>query len=66
MNRMKEMRKEMGLKQKDIAFITGYSKAAISLYENKKQKPSMNAAYKIAKALNTTMEELFMTHDDTN
>lgn len=59
MNRMKEFRIRKGLKQKDIAFTTGLSKAAISLYENGKSKPSMNSAFKIARSLNATVDELF-------
>lgn len=60
MNRMKEFRIRKGLKQKDLAHITGLSKGAISLFENSKKKPSMNSAFKIARALNTTIDELFM------
>lgn len=59
MNRMKEIRLQKGLRQIDIAKATGLSKAAISLFENNKSTPSMNSAYKIAKALDATIDELF-------
>lgn len=59
MNRMREVRVYKGLKQKDIAYQTGLSKAAISLYENGKSKPSMNSAFKVAKVLGTTVDDLF-------
>lgn len=59
MNRMKEIRLQRGLRQIDVAKDTGLSKAAISLFENGKSTPSMNSAYKIAKALGTTIDELF-------
>ena len=59
MNRMKEIRIQKGLRQIDVAKDTGLSKAAISLFENSKSTPSMNSAYKIARALDTTIDELF-------
>ncbi|RDW15961.1 helix-turn-helix transcriptional regulator [Oceanobacillus chungangensis] len=59
MSRMKEIRLQKGLKQKDVASITGLSKPAISLFENGKSKPSMNSAFKIAQALGVTVDELF-------
>lgn len=60
MNRIKEIRMEKGLKQKDIAAITELSKSSISLIENGKARPSMNSAFKIAKALGVTIECLFI------
>ena len=59
MNNMKELRVSKNLKQKDLARITGLSTAAISLFENNKSTPSMNSAYKIAKALDVSLENLF-------
>lgn len=59
MNNMKELRVSKNLKQKELARITGLSTAAISLFENNKSTPSMNSAYKIAKALDVSLESLF-------
>lgn len=59
MNNMKELRVSKNLKQKELARITGLSTAAISLFENNKSTPSMNSAYKIAKALDVSLENLF-------
>lgn len=56
---MKKIRTEKGLKQKDLVSITGLSKASISLYESGNGKPSINSAFKIAKALGVTVDELF-------
>lgn len=56
---MKELRINKNLKQKELARITGLSTAAISLFENNKTTPSMNSAYKIAKALDVSLENLF-------
>ncbi|OHR53721.1 helix-turn-helix transcriptional regulator [Staphylococcus sp. HMSC061G12] len=63
MNNMKELRVNKNLKQKDLATITGLSTAAISLFENNKSTPSMNSAYKIAKALNASIESVFLLND---
>lgn len=60
MNNIKKYREKSGLKQIDLVRKTGLSKAAISLFENGKSTPSMNSAYKIAKALDTTIDELFI------
>lgn len=62
MNRMKEIRIKKDLRQIDLAKETGLSKAAISLFENGKSTPSMNSAYKIARALDTTIDELFISN----
>lgn len=59
MNRFKEIRLEKGLKQIELARITGLSKSSISLYENNKSRPSMNNAFKIAQALSATVDDLF-------
>ncbi|MEW9675272.1 helix-turn-helix transcriptional regulator [Lentibacillus sp. L22] len=59
MNRIKEIRLQKKMKQKDIALSTGLSMPAISLYENGKSTPSMNSAFKISQALGVTIDELF-------
>ncbi|MDK9849045.1 helix-turn-helix transcriptional regulator [Staphylococcus equorum] len=59
MSNMKDLRINKNLKQKELARITGLSTAAISLFENNKTTPSMNSAYKIAKALDVSLEKLF-------
>lgn len=59
MTNMKDLRINKNLKQKELARITGLSTAAISLFENNKTTPSMNSAYKIAKALDVSLENLF-------
>lgn len=65
MNAMKEMRINKGLRQKDLAELTGLSAAAISIFENGKAIPSMNSAYKIARVLDTSIEELFSLDIDS-
>lgn len=56
---MKLYREAKKLKQKDIANETGLSKAAISLFENCKLRPSVESAFKIAKVLGVTIDDLY-------
>ncbi|ARK21370.1 helix-turn-helix transcriptional regulator [Sporosarcina ureae] len=66
MDRMKEIRVRKGMKQKDIALEAGLSKASISLYENSKGNPSMNSAFKVARALGVTVDDLFSGGGEDN
>lgn len=66
MNLIKEKRIEKGMKQLDVAKKVGVSTASISYYERGKKKPSMNNAFKIAKALDTTIDELFIFETKEN
>lgn len=59
MNSIKFFREQKGLKQIDLVRNTGLSKASISLLENGKINPSLNSAFKIARALDTTVDDLF-------
>lgn len=56
--RIKTRQIELGYKQKDIIEKTGLSKAAICNYVNGTKVPSTEAAIKICKALNISMEWL--------
>lgn len=59
MNCMKRIRIQSGMKQKEVASLTGLSKASISLYESGKGKPSVNSAFKVARALDASVDDLF-------
>lgn len=60
MNNLKERRETLGLRQIDLVRKTGLSKSTVSLLESGKLSPSLKSAFKIAKALDTTIEILFM------
>lgn len=64
MNRIRELRESKGLKQKDLAEKVGLSTPSISYYERGRKKPSMNNAFKIAQALDTTIDGLFFGNVD--
>lgn len=55
---LKDMLKDYGMTQKDLANETGLSKSTISQYINKQKVPSMKAIVNIANALDITTDEL--------
>jgi putative transcriptional regulator len=61
--KMKEYRAKTGLTQEKLAQIVGVRRETIIFLEQGKYNPSLRLACKVAKALNTTIEELF-TFDD--
>lgn len=59
-NRIKELRTKMGLRQEDVANQLNVTRQTIIAVENDKYNPSLELAMKLAKLLNTTVEELFL------
>ena len=62
--RMKELRARYDLTQDDLAKIVGVRRETILFLEKGKYNPSLKMAYDIAKALHTTIDELFIFEDD--
>lgn len=58
-NKIKELRTRMGLRQEDVAKRTNVTRQTIIAVENDKYNPSLELAMKLARLLNTTVEELF-------
>ena len=58
-NKIRALRKELELRQEDIANRLGVTRQTIIAIENNKYNPSLELAMKLAKLLNTTVEELF-------
>ncbi|MFO7942620.1 MAG: helix-turn-helix transcriptional regulator [Bacillota bacterium] len=58
-SRMKELRARHNLTQKELADIVGIRRETIGHIENNKFNPSVILAYKISRALNSTIEEVF-------
>ena len=61
--RMKEFRARHNLTQDDLARIVGVRRETILYLEKGKYNPSLILAHQIAKALKTTIEELFIFED---
>lgn len=62
-NNIKELRKLKKLRQEDLADILNVTRQTINAIENNKYNPTLELAMKLAKILNTTVEELFILED---
>lgn len=61
--RMKEYRARYDLTQEDIARKIGVRRETIVFLEKGKYNPSLKLAHDVAKALKTTIDELFIFDD---
>ena len=64
-NNIRELRRNLGLRQEDLANSVGVTRQTINAIENAKYDPTLELAMKLAKFLNTTVEEIF-TLDNKN
>ena len=58
-NRIRSLRKELGLRQEDVANRVGVTRQTIIAIENAKYNPTLELAMKLARLLNTPVEEIF-------
>ena len=58
-NRIKVLRKELGLRQEDVANRVGVTRQTIIAIENDRYNPTLELAMKLAKLFNTSVEEIF-------
>ena len=58
-NCIKALRKARGLRQEDLAELLGVSRQTIIAMENDKYDPSLALAMRLARLLETTVEEVF-------
>lgn len=56
---IKQLRKQAGLRQEDMATQLGVSRQTIIAIENDKYNPTLELAMKIAKLLNLKVEDIF-------
>jgi putative transcriptional regulator len=61
--RIKEYRAKLDMTQEELARIVNVRRETIIHLEKGKYNPSLKLAYDIAKALNTTIDELFSYSD---
>ena len=59
-NHIKELRTEKRLFQQELADICGVSRQTVNAIENNKYDPTLELAFKLALALETTIDELFI------
>lgn len=62
--RIKEFRARYDLTQEDLAKKVGVRRETIGFLEKGKYNPSLKLAYKVAKCLNSTLDELFIFDDN--
>lgn len=58
-NRIRECRKKLGYRQEDLAKLANVTRQTIIAIENNKYNPSMELGMKLAKLLETKVEDLF-------
>lgn len=58
-NKIKELRARHNLTQEDLARKVGIRRETILFLEKGKYNPSLKLAHEVAKALNTTIDDLF-------
>ena len=61
--RIKEYRSKYKLTQEKLAEMVGVRRETIIFLEQGKYNPSLKLAHNVAKALQTTMEEIFIFED---
>lgn len=59
-NRIKELRGPAGLTQQDLADRVGVSRQTINAIETSKYAPSLEVAFRIARALTTPIDRVFV------
>ena len=58
-NNIKQLRKEQGLRQEDMAVKLGVTRQTIIAIENDKYNPTLELAMKLARQLGKNVEEIF-------
>ncbi|TRZ68022.1 MAG: transcriptional regulator [Methanothrix sp.] len=62
--RIKELRARHNLTQADLASMVGVRRETILFLEKGKYNPSLKLAYKVATALQSTIDEVFIFEDE--
>lgn len=63
-NRLEEMRKELGIKQEELAISLEVSRQTIGSLENGRYNPSILLAFKIARYFNVSIEDIFIYEEE--
>ncbi len=62
--RIKELRARYNLTQDDLAGMVGVTRQTMLYLEKGKYNPSLLLAYRVAKALNSTIDDVFILEDN--
>lgn len=63
-NRVKQLRKEAGLRQEDLANLLGVTRQTIIAIENDKYDPTLELAMKLSALLKLHVDEIFYLDQD--
>ena len=66
MNRIKQLREELGYTQQDLANRLESSKSVIGLYENESRKPSLEILIKLSEIFNCSIDYILGKSDIRN
>lgn len=59
-NKISKLRKRLQISQEELAKLCNVSRQTINAIENNKYDPTLSLAFKLAKNLNTTVDDLFI------
>jgi putative transcriptional regulator len=62
--RIRELRAKAGITQEELAQQAGVRRETIVFLEKGKYNPSLKLAYKVSRALGSTIEEVFIFEDE--
>ncbi|NLA26779.1 MAG: helix-turn-helix transcriptional regulator [Firmicutes bacterium] len=62
-NRIRELRKGLGMRQEDLAREVGVTRQTINAIENEKYNPTLILAMRLGRLLKVPVEELFHLED---
>jgi DNA-binding XRE family transcriptional regulator len=65
MNKLKEIRVKNNISQELLACKVGVTVRYIAFLESGARKPSIDVAFRIAKALNSTVDDIFLPYECT-
>lgn len=63
-NNIRTLRKRAGLRQEDVAKLVNVTRQTINAIENDQYNPTLVLAMKLARLLETPVEELFVLEED--
>lgn len=59
-NQIEQLRKKTGMTQAELANICQVTRQTVNAIENNKYDPTLRLAFALAKALNSTVDDLFI------
>ena len=64
LNKIRELRKALGISQEELAKKCGVSRQTVNAIENNKYYPTLALAFRLARELRVTVDGLFVFHEE--